>query len=73
MLKQEIVVLVLVLAFGLVGTSSWIYNAVKLSYCDFKPDYKCEIVHSAGLVLPPLSMVTVWYGDDRVIRWRDDN
>ena len=65
MLKQEIVVLVLVLAFGLAVTSSWIYNAVKLSHCDSKPDYRCEIIHSAGLVLPPLSIATVWYGDDR--------
>lgn len=42
----------------------WIINFNKLTHCDFKPDYKCEVIHAAGLV-PILSFVTVWHGDDQ--------
>lgn len=51
--------LVAVLVIG-----SWAWNAVKLTYCDFEPNYRCEFIHGAGLVVPPLSIVTVWFGDD---------
>lgn len=47
-----------------VGYGSWLINAVKLASCDFRPDYRCEALHGAGLVIPPLSIVTVWFGDD---------
>ena len=47
-----------------VGGGSWIWNAVKLTSCDFESNYRCELIHGAGLVVPPLSIVTVWFGDD---------
>lgn len=43
---------------------AWVWNVVKLASCDFEPNYKCEFIHGAGMVVPPLSIVTVWFGDD---------
>ena len=54
-------VLILVIVFGICG---WGWNAVKLASCDFESNYKCEAIHGAGLFIPPLSIVTVWFGDD---------
>lgn len=58
-----IVKLVAVLFF-VFGMSIWIVNAVKLASCDFESNYKCEVLHGAGLIVPPLSFVTVWFADD---------
>lgn len=46
--------------------SPWIVNAWKLSDCDFESNYRCEIIHGVGRVVPPLSIVTVWFDDDVV-------
>lgn len=46
------------------GIGAWVWNAVKLASCDFELNYKCEAIHGAGLLVAPLSMVTVWFGDD---------
>jgi hypothetical protein len=43
---------------------AWGVNAYKLSQCDFAADYKCEALHGVGLVVPPLSWITVWFGHD---------
>jgi hypothetical protein len=58
-LAELILVFVIVIGFG-----SWIWNAVKLASCDFESDYKCEGIHGVGLVIPPISVVTVWFADD---------
>lgn len=58
-LIELIVVLVIV-----IGGWSWIWNAVKLASCDFESDYKCEVIHGVGLVIPPLSIGTAWFADD---------
>ena len=55
---------VLVVLVAVVGIGGWVWNAVKLTSCDFESDYRCEVIHGAGLVVPPLSIVTVWFGDD---------
>lgn len=39
----------------------WIVNIVKLVQCDFEAPYKDEIIHTIGLVVPPTSVVTVWF------------
>lgn len=52
--------LLIVLLFAL----PFIINAFKLSKCDFVEPYRCEMVHGAGLVVPPASWVTVWFGVD---------
>lgn len=46
------------------GFGGLVWNAVKLASCDFESNYKCEVIHGAGLVVPPLSLVTVWFADD---------
>lgn len=56
-------IIVTVIAF-LVFSTPWIWNLVKLTKCDFKSDYRCEVIHTAGFVVPPLSIVTVWIADD---------
>lgn len=50
----------IVLVLGVVLCAPWVINAVKLLDCDFKPDYKCEVVHGIGVVIPPMSYLTVW-------------
>ena len=55
---------VLVVLVAVVGIGGWVWNAVKLTSCDFESNYKCEVIHGAGLVVPPLSIVTVFFGDD---------
>ena len=42
----------------------WVINAKKLFYCDFEYNYKCEVIHGAGLLIPPMSIITVWLDDD---------
>lgn len=54
----------LIVLFVVVGGGSWLWNAVEFASCDFESNYKCEVIHGAGLVVPPLSIVTVWFADD---------
>ena len=56
---ELLVVFVLVFVIG-----GWVWNSVKLTSCDFESNYKCEFIHGAGLVVPPLSIVTVWFGGE---------
>lgn len=42
----------------------WVWNGVKFTNCDFESDYKCEIIHGAGVFIPPASWITVWFGTD---------
>ena len=41
----------------------WIVNFYKLTECDFKESYKCEVIHGLG-VIPILSPITVWFNSD---------
>ena len=52
-----------IVIYGIIVTP-WIWNAAKLASCDFKSDYKCEVVHIIGVVIPPAAYVTVWFDDD---------
>lgn len=58
---MKLTVLVLIAAVAL---TPWIINGLKFLDCDFKPDYKCEVIHGAGVFIPPASFITVWFGDD---------
>ena len=42
---------------------SWIGNVIKITNCDFEPNYECEVIHLAGLV-PGVSLITVWIDSD---------
>lgn len=52
------------LVFMGVLLAPWVCNFYKLSNCDFDSDYKCEVIHGVGVVVPPASYITVWFGDD---------
>jgi len=40
---------VIAISFG----SAWLINVAKLIDCDFKADYRCEVMHTIGVVLTP--------------------
>ena len=42
----------------------WLWNAAKLANCDFESNYKCEVIHAVGVVIPPAALVTVWFASD---------
>ena len=46
------------------AVAPWIWNGVKLASCDFESDYKCEVIHAIGVVIPPAAYITVWFDDD---------
>ena len=52
---------VIVIIFGFVP---YVWNAIKLASCDFSSPYRCEIIHGIGVIVPPASLVTVWFADD---------
>lgn len=56
----ELIIVLLVVVFG----GAWFYNIFQLADCDFEADYKCEVVHGAGFIVPPAAVVTVWFDDD---------
>lgn len=58
------VIQLLVVMVFLIGIVPWVWNGVKLLRCDFESDYKCEVIHGVGVVIPPTSLITVWFGDD---------
>lgn len=45
---------------------SFVGNVVKFVGCDFDGIGACEVVHGAGILVPPASVITVWIdtGDD---------
>lgn len=40
-------------------------NGYKLAGCDFEAPFKCEVSHAIGVFMPPASIITVWFDDDR--------
>ena len=51
----EIIIVVLILAVAV----GWVKNLIKLTDCDFDAPYKCEIIHTVGLI-PPVGAITGW-------------
>ena len=39
----------------------WIVNIIKFFNCDFRATYSDEVVHAVGVIVPPASMLTVWF------------
>lgn len=58
---KQLIILGLIVALAV---TPWIWNGVKFINCDFEADYKCEVIHGAGVVIPPASFITVWLGTD---------
>lgn len=42
----------------------WVWNAFKFAGCDFESNYKCEVIHGAGVFVPPAAFITVWFDGD---------
>lgn len=40
---------------------SWVINLIQFFKLDFNEPYKDEIIKLIGVVVPPLSSVTVWF------------
>lgn len=51
-------VVILVMMILIIGIG-WVKNLIKLTECDFKPPFKAELIHTAGL-FPLIGMVTGW-------------
>ncbi len=60
-MKQTLIALVIIF----LSATAWVWNGVKFVACDFGPDYRCEAIHASGVFVPPLSVVTVWFGVDQ--------
>lgn len=59
--KNTALLLILIIA-----AIPYVWNGYKFINCDFKSDYKCEVIHGAGVFVPPASWITVWFdGDDK--------
>ncbi len=43
----------------------WLWNIVKFASCDFESNYRCEVIHGVGIVVPPTSIITVWFDTDK--------
>lgn len=55
----------MMLAWVVVFLTSWVWNAVKFASCDFESDFKCEVIHGAGVFIPMTSLLTVWFDVDK--------
>lgn len=53
--------------FGLIVVAPWFVNVWKFTDCDFESNWKCEAIHGAGVFVPPLSWITVWFADDSTV------
>lgn len=53
----EIFTLVMLLFF----LGCWLVNIVKFANCDFDAPYKEEFIHIVGIIVPPSSIITVWF------------
>ena len=58
------ILVILIYGVAIFLISVWPYNLYKFVSCDFEPDYKCEAVHGIGIIVPPASFVTVFFGAD---------
>jgi hypothetical protein len=44
---------------------AWFVNVSQLLGCDFKAPYKCEVIHTIGVFVPPAQAVTVFFTEDK--------
>lgn len=56
-------IMTFIVALILWGIVSWIGNLNQLLDCDFKAPYKCEVIHTIGII-PLAALVTVWFDTD---------
>ena len=53
----------------LIGLIPYAANLYKFSQCDFESNYRCEILHGIGVVVPPLSFIMVWFNTDNSAKY----
>lgn len=51
------------IALGVVVRIAWSVNIIMFTECDFRPDYKCEVLHGLGII-PMFAPLTIWFGVD---------
>lgn len=52
--------IIVVIIIGLLVVIWYISNIVKLIGCDFSSPYKCEVIRTVWIFIPPVWVVT-WY------------
>ena len=55
----------IILAILITAISAYAINVWKFVGCDFESPWKCELLHGAGVIAAPLSLITVWFPSDR--------
>ncbi len=60
----ELLMVVAMISILVAAFLPYVWNGVKLANCDFESPYKCEAIHGIGVVVPPSSIITVWFEDD---------
>lgn len=56
------VAIILVQLLMLLGMGiPWVINLIKFINCDFAAPWKDEIIHLLGVLIPPASIVTMWF------------
>ena len=53
-------VYLIIILIGIVATTGWVKNIIKLSDCDFEAPYKAEVIYTIGLI-PPVGAITGWF------------
>jgi hypothetical protein len=46
--------------FWIYTTVCWIINLVRFVSCDFVEPFREEVIYGLGVLIPPISWVTVW-------------
>ena len=62
----DFLILLLPILVVLGGVFSYVGNVIKVINCDFASDFRCEVIHGVGVIVPPASLITVWFEDDSV-------
>lgn len=62
--KQALLLVVVIFSVFSVMSVTWLLNLYQLSRCDFESPYDCEILHGIPVVLPPISVVSVFIKPD---------
>ena len=58
--KSFILIQIIIIVVIIGGLAGWVKNIIKLSNCDFEAPYKAEVIHSIGVVVIPVGMITGW-------------
>lgn len=64
-MKNDTDFLLMVGVIWIILLGIWIWNAVKFASCDFESDFKCEVIHGAGVFVPMAAVITVWFDVDK--------